>query len=206
MSRKPVSDEDFSQLPGGSRRLSDKSAGPEEGYYVSRDPDVSVARGGSDETIPGANNDPTVVASHYAKVMSEGAMTAQPQHDPDDVYQGTWEAGANRFLDVSDRYGMHTAGLMHALQHGMANVQWAMWGAHNPVHGKEFGPGDRREVPLMSPVVEGDAMHRKGYKVGEKSHHPIMVAHVANALHAQVMRNTLAPTGPPGAWKPPPGK
>lgn len=173
MSRSIISHDQFASLDGGSRRLSDMSEGPKSGYYVSRDPGVRVEHGGSfEDRVKDA--DPREVEAHFNLVNEAGARTARPEQSPDEVYQGTWSHNGSRYLDVSDRYTASTAGLMHALQHGMANTQLAAWAAHNPVHGEEFGPGDKREVSITRTDSDGT---KTGFAPG--------VRYVANALHAK---------------------
>lgn len=171
-----ISHAQFAGMEGGSRRLSDMTEGPKSGYYVSRDPDTPVEQGGSKE-VEMPNSTEAGVKAHFDEVRGRGAMTAVPGNNPREVYQGKWQ----NYLDVSDRYSPSTTGLMHALQHGMANVQLSTWAAHNPVHGEEFGPGDKRDVPLTK---QNDA--------GEKTGHPLGVRMVANSLHAQEMQRAVA--------------
>ena len=166
-------------MEGGSRRLSDMTEGPKSGYYVARDPDTAVEHGGSreDKGEEGTGSEADV-KEHYDEVRARGAMRALPGNNPREVYQGKWK----QYLDVSDRYTASTHGLMHALQHGMANVQLSVWAAHNPVHGEEFGPGDKRDVTTTMESKE----------TGEKTGHPLGVRMVANALHAQEAQRAVA--------------
>lgn len=185
MSRNFISSAQFSELPGGSRRLSDGSEGPKSGYYVARDPDKDVHKGGSYEAKV-RDVHPGDVQAHFDLVKDDGAMTARPEQHPDEVYQGTWPANGMRYLDVSDRFPASPNGLMHALQHGMANVQLAAWAAHS-LHGEEWGPGDKREVTLTTSRGEGDDIEKLG--------HPEGVRMTANALHAQEARRAAAKSG-----------
>jgi hypothetical protein len=169
-----ISHAQFAGMEGGSRRLSDMTEGPKSGYYVARDPNTPVERGGSDEVTEQGVGSEADVKAHYDSAVAKGAMHAIPGNNPREVYQGKWK----EYLDVSDRYTASTRGLMHALQHGMANVQLSAWAAHNPVVGEEYGPGDKRDVQITGENKE----------TGEKTGHPLGVRMVANALHAQEAR------------------
>lgn len=170
-----ISHAQFASMEGGSRRLSDQTEAPKSGYYVSRDPDVPVAQGGSPEAKGGSTEEG--VRANYDAARAQGALTALPGRPASEVYQGKWMD----MLDVSDRYPASTSGLMHALQHGMANVQLAAWAAHNPVHGEEFGPGDKREVSITGENA-----------AGEKTGHPVGVQRAAHALHTQEMNRRVS--------------
>jgi len=134
MSKNIISDAQFSGLDGGSRNVETHEQGPSHGYYVSRDPDTRVRDGGSFEAKV-ADHTPEDVQAHMQLINEDGAATAgtaSSGQSSKETYQGTWSEGKDRYLDVSDRYSKSTAGLMHALQHGMANTQLAMYSAHNP--------------------------------------------------------------------------
>lgn len=166
MARKFLSDAQFATLEGGSRRVSDKSEGPQRGYYVSRDPDVPVREGGSMERTV-ADHSPQDVAAHHQAISEAGASEHAFGQTKDDVYQGTWSSDGKRYLDVSDRYGATTVGLMRALQHGMANAQLAGWNAHATT-----------EMPITDSTPDGET------KLGTNPR----ARYVANALHAQEAR------------------
>lgn len=168
MARKILSDAQFAGLEGGSRRLSDKSEGPGSGYYVSRDPDVPVRDGGSMERVV-PDHSPADVAAHHDAIKEAGAGSHSFGQNKDDVYQGTWSSEGKRYLDVSDRYGATTSGLMHALQHGMANAQLAGWNAHA-----------MEEMPITDSTPDGET------KLGTNPR----ARYVANSLHAQEARRS----------------
>lgn len=169
MTRRIISHAEFAGLEGGSRRLSDMSEGPKSGYYVARDPDKPIQQGGSFEATV-KDTHPEDVKAHFDLSKEAGAETARPEHKASEVYQGTWASGGQRYLDVSDRYSASTSGLMHALQHGMANVQLAAWDAHN-----------QREVPITESTEDSQG---NTVKTGVNPRARM----VANALHAQAVR------------------
>lgn len=174
MSRNILSDSQFAERDGASRRLSDKSEGPKSGYYVSRDPDTHVSAGGSNEIAePITQSNAAVVGHHFDEANREGARTAIPHHNPDEVYQGGWQYGGKQYLDVSDRYSRSTSGLMHALQNGMANVQLGMWTGHGP-KGKEY------------------ATITQENSEGEKTGVSPNARMVANSLHAQEVQRAVS--------------
>jgi len=175
MSKNFMSHAQFASVPfGASRRLVDSTEGPSTGYYVSRDPDTAIHAGGSKErVIPSAT--PEAVGAHFHEMKARGAMEAQPDVARNNVYQGIWnDSGSdNTYLDVSDHYPESTHGLMHALQHGMANAQKAVWAAHN---------NDEQTVT---------GTDSSGRKLGI----PEGVRQNANALHAQAARQSAAQSG-----------
>lgn len=100
----------FARLPGGSRRLSDRTVGPDSGYYVSRDPEKKVSEGGSLERIAKAQSE-SAVGRHY-RAVRESALSAPAPKGSTDVYQGIWTSSPadesdrkpRTYLDVSDHY------------------------------------------------------------------------------------------------------
>lgn len=117
---------------GGSRRLIDGTIGPSEGYYVSRNPDVPVAEGGSREWVrTGLKDVGRHVNRHWNRVRDE-ALAATPEHLKSEVYQGAWvsekdSAGtSDSYLDVSDRHD----GVMDAAFAAVRNKQKAIFNAN----------------------------------------------------------------------------
>jgi len=168
-----ISDAQFAGLEGGSRNLETLKEGPSHGYYVSRDPDTRVRDGGSFEATVD-DHTPEDVRAH-ADLVNEEPVPTNHSAAPEGAYQGTWSDGDKRYLDVSDRYSKSTAGLMHALQHGMANAQLAMYTAHNPA---------QHQFPEITSSQENE-------KTGETEKLGVnpRMSHIANSLHAMTVRD-----------------
>ena len=105
-----ISHAQFAGLPGGSRRFDNREGGPGTGYYVSRDPDVPVEKGGSEERVAKAQSVPAV-AGHYRKNKNR-ALAAPAPSGSNGVYQGIWTSSPEdesdrtprTYLDISDHY------------------------------------------------------------------------------------------------------
>ena len=139
MPRQVLSDVQFAKLPGGSRSLTTKESGPNSGYYVSRDPRVPVAVGGSEEVTAPAHSE-EAVRSHFdrikgvaEKVVPTGWMRgrAATPKEKANVFQGTWTDEGKTYLDVSDRIGDRASesSLKEALTRGLNQKQLGVYAA-----------------------------------------------------------------------------
>lgn len=163
--RPVISSLQFAQLPGGSRELATGKQGKGSGYYVSRDPRVPVAIGGSPEKI-GSLMDPHAVVSHIEqtkgiaeKVVPTGWMTgrAATPEESANVHQGIWqnEKTKETHLDISDRIGKRasTSSLETALKRGIDQHQLGIYAAGT---GKTLTTHfeDDNKVKTVNPAAE----------------------------------------------------
>lgn len=129
-SRQFVSDEAFSGPGGGSRRLTDKTAGPKRGFYVAlgnKEGKGPAQGAGAEVKAPVGPGLQSAVSSHFE--TAKPYLDTIPKRDQDDVYQGKWVPesgeGDEAVLDVSVRKKHFNA----AMRMGKRENQEAIWDA-----------------------------------------------------------------------------
>lgn len=123
-----ITDEEFSEPGGGSRRLMDKSAPPEGGFFTSFADD----KGGHSTVVSGADL-PKHIGEHYEQSQSffNSPQFAASGASKGDIYQGKWVDGGTGYLDISRHFpGNSTSSRKAALMMGINHEQIAVWNAN----------------------------------------------------------------------------
>jgi hypothetical protein len=122
MARRVISDQQFAAMAteGASRSVrTGEQGGP--GYYVSRDPNIPLSKGGGSEMVTGAPTAEDVVKHRGAAAV---AMVFTPGRAGRNVHQGIWSESKEgpTYLDVSDK----TQSYSEALTKGAMGSQRAI--------------------------------------------------------------------------------
>lgn len=130
--RQYISDEEFAGPGGGSRRLSDKTKGPDKGYYVSvgvKKGKTPAMGGGLEESVSTGDGLVGAIASHYSR--SQPFLDSLPESHKDSAFQGKWvpkvdgSEGDEATLDISKNMPSRHAALLM----GIEENQKAIWDA-----------------------------------------------------------------------------
>lgn len=126
-----ISDSQFAEPGGGSRRLIDKEAPPAGGYFTS----FATSKGGNERVAP-KSEIAEHISSHYDESQSflHSPQFKESGAKDTDIYQGKWvpDNDDDAFLDVSRHFpGKGGSSRIAALKMGVNHAQIAVWDANN---------------------------------------------------------------------------